>query len=218
MKIRIFARQLRDPEHLLQFVEPDHAVDEPGSVLALDDARIGLPRVGQFADQRLENVGQGHESFEIAVFIDDERHRLAARLEHFEGAQHRHRIRQKQRRAQRRAQIEWLSVECGGQQILDLNDAGELMRAALHDRKARIGAVADMPPDLLFGIIYIEKLDLGARRHDGADPAIAEPERHLDDCGLALRDVAGRHAFAQHKADFLVGNRRGFAAQRQQTQ
>ena len=75
-----------------------------------------------------------------------------------------------------------------------------------------------MPPDLLFRIIEIEKLDLGARRHDGADPAIPEPERHLDDRGLALRDVAGRDPLAQHKADFLVGDRRGLAAQRQQTQ
>ena len=69
-----------------------------------------------------------------------------------------------------------------------------------------------MPPDLVFGIIEIEKLDLGARRHDSADPAFPEPERHLDDRGLALRDVTGRNPLAQHKADFLVGDGRGLAA------
>ncbi len=129
---------MRDPQHLLQLVEPDHAVDQPGAILALDDARIRHPGlVGQFADQRFEDVGQRHQAFEIAVFINHQRHLLAAGLEHFEGAQHRHGIRQKQRRAQHGPQIERLSRQTCRQQVLDLQDAGELMRAALHHRETR---------------------------------------------------------------------------------
>ena len=92
------------------------------------------------------------------------------------------------------------------------------MSAALQHRKARIGAVADARSDLLLGIIKVEEFDLGARRHDRADPPIAEPQRHLDDRRLGLRDMAGRHPLAQHEADLLVGDRRRSAAQRQQPQ
>ncbi len=63
----------------------------------------------------------------------------------------------------------------------------------------------DTPADLFLGVVEIEEFDLGARRHDRADR-------------LGLRNVAGRHPFAQHEADLLVGHRRGFAAQWQQPQ
>ena len=80
------------------------------------------------------------------------------------------------------------------------------------------GAVADMPPQFVLGIVEVDELDLGARRHDSADAAVAEPQRHLDDRGLGRRDVAGRDPLAQHEADFLVGDRRRLAAQRQSAQ
>src|SRR5204862_6378896 len=56
MEIGILARQLRDPEHLFELVEPDHAVDQPGAVLPLDNAGIGLARLRQFADQRFQEA------------------------------------------------------------------------------------------------------------------------------------------------------------------
>ena len=90
----------------------------------------------------------------------------------------------------------------------------KLLHAAAHDRKARIGAVADLPAQFVGRIVEIEKLDLRARRHHRADPAVAEPQRHLDDRGLGLRDVAGRDPLAQHEADLLVGDRRRLAAHR----
>src|SRR5258707_3348946 len=52
---------------------------------------------------------------------------------------------------------------------------------------------------LFLGVVEIEEFDLGARRHDRADAAFAEPQRHLDDRRLGLRNVAGRHPLAQHE-------------------
>src|ERR1700704_5450068 len=66
-----------------------------------------------------------------------------------------------------------------------------------------------MAPELFLRVVEIEEFDLGARRHDRADPAVAESQRHLDDGGLGLRNVAGRHALAPHEADFLIGHWRG---------
>src|SRR5437667_229613 len=98
------------------------------------------------------------------------------------------------------------SPKAGDQQILGLNDADDLMRAALHDRKTRMGAVADFAPVLLFRIVEVEPLDLGTRRHYGARSPVAKAQRHLDDSRLGLMDVAGRGPLAQHEADFLVSN------------
>ena len=38
---------------------------------------VGVARLGDVADQRLQDVVQGHQPFEVAVFVDDQRHRLA---------------------------------------------------------------------------------------------------------------------------------------------
>ena len=171
--------------------------------------------LGHLADQGLEDVGQRRQPFEVAVFVDDERHRLAARLEHLERAQHGHRVRQVERRAQCRARIEFLAGERRVVEVLDLDDAGELMRPALHHRKARKAALADLPAQLLFAVVEIEELDLRTRRHHPADPPLAEPQRALDDRGLGLRDVAGRNPFAQQERDLLVGHRHRLLPQRQ---
>ena len=43
----------------------------------MHDTRVAVASTRQFADQRLQDVVQGHQPFEITVFIDHERQRLA---------------------------------------------------------------------------------------------------------------------------------------------
>jgi hypothetical protein len=52
----------------------------------MHDARVGIDPAGQFADQRLQNVVQGHQPLEVAVLVDDQGQCFAAGLEHLERA------------------------------------------------------------------------------------------------------------------------------------
>src|SRR6202022_662928 len=143
--------------------------------------------------------------------------RLTRGLEYLEDPKHRHRVGQIERWARRRPQIERLSGKARSEQVLGLDDADNLLRTALHDWKARIRTFANLTPVFLFRIVQLEPCYLRPRRHHRARSAIAEPQRHLDDRRLGVRDVPGRRTLAQHEVDLFVGNgRRSLAAQWQQ--
>ncbi len=75
-------------------VDRHHAVDEERAVLAPHHrGAAGLARLGDVADQRLQDVVERDDALEIAVFVDHQRHRLAALLEDLERAQRRHGLR-----------------------------------------------------------------------------------------------------------------------------
>ena len=87
VKIRILAGQVRQTQHLLQFVEPDHAVDQPAAIITPHNPLIGVASSRNVAYQRLENVARGHQTFEIALFVDDQRHRFPGAFEHVKDPQ-----------------------------------------------------------------------------------------------------------------------------------
>src|SRR5262249_4197172 len=60
VKVRVLTGQARNPEDLLQLVESDHAVDQPGAVISPDDPLIGVGRAGNIADQCFEYVAWGN--------------------------------------------------------------------------------------------------------------------------------------------------------------
>ena len=71
MVVCIFAGEGGNPEYLFQFVQPDHAVNQPGPVLAMHDPLVGIGGAGDVTHERLQDVTLRHEPLEIAVFVDD---------------------------------------------------------------------------------------------------------------------------------------------------
>src|SRR6185312_4830207 len=54
----------------------------------------------------------------------------------------------------------------------------------------------------------VKPFDLSARRHHGADAAVAEAEHHLDHGRFRRLEMAGGGGLAQHQRDLLLGHRR----------
>ena len=78
-------RQRADREAALKVLELHRAIDEPGTVLALD--RVGQPTVAglrQVADNRLHHIDQRNEALDAAELVGHEREVLAGLLEGFE--------------------------------------------------------------------------------------------------------------------------------------
>jgi hypothetical protein len=73
---------------------------------------------------------------EIAIFIDDQRQRLAGFLERLQQLQRRHGVRHEERRPRRLADVEALAGQRLGQQVFHLQDAEHRLGPALDHREA----------------------------------------------------------------------------------
>ena len=154
---------------------------------------------------------EGHHALEIAVLVHHQRHRRARFLEDLEGAQGGHRIRERRAARPTRPEVERASGQRRGIEVLDLDDADHMLRAALDHGKARIVAVVDLAAVLLLAVGEVEPFDLGARRHHRADATVAEAEHHLHDRRLGRLEMPGGRGLAQHQGDLFLGDGRRLA-------
>ena len=86
-----------------------------------------------------------------------------------------------ERRLRQGVQVDRLVGDALGQQILDHDDADHIVEVVARHRIARVAVRQHDLAHLLVAVIDVKPDHIGARRHDGADRAVAEAEDLAED-------------------------------------
>ena len=142
-----------------------------------------------------------------AVFVDHHRHMDRVLAEHLEDFQDRRPLMHDERLAQRGGEIEAAGAGKLVEEILGVDDAGELVEALAAGRKARMPAVGDLLADRLGRIVEVDPHDLHARRHHASHRAVGEVQHAVDHVALRRVEDAGARPFRDHAPHLLLGHR-----------
>ena len=107
-----------------------------------------------------------------------------------------------------RGQLAGLRVAEPLRELAGHHDAQQLVELAAADRVARVAAGAHRVPDRLAVVGRVEPDDVAARHHDAAHRAVRQAQDALDHLVLGGVEDAGVRAFRDHRADFLLADRR----------
>src|SRR5512132_1895678 len=187
-----------------QLIDVDGSVDQPRAVFAANRGRFRFSfGLLEFAGDGREDIRRGDNTFETAVFIDDQRYVQGGAAEQFEQLQHRRAFVNEQRLAGARREIEGLAGQRAVEQVLGVDDALDGVDLAASDRKARPHAFDDRFPDLFLAVRPVEPNDIDARRHDGANRPIGEPHHPIDHVAFGGLEDARRGTFGDESPHLL---------------
>ena len=126
--------------------------------------------VADLADDLLEHVLDGHQAGGAAVLVDDDRHLHLPALHLLEQLGHALALGHEVRRPhQRRHRIGVAPPARQHQQVLDEDDADDVVEVVAVDRDARVLLLAEQRAQLAERRVGADRDDVGPRRHDLAD-------------------------------------------------
>ena len=185
------ARQLISLQQLLERLERQHAIDQPGAVLtALDRRLLRLFCAGQVTDDRLHQVGEGHQTLDASVFIGDQGDLDAVLAELADHRQGSSRLRDVKRFLEQGAHLDRALLQTGGQQRMAAHDPNAVIEAAAAHRQARVAGREHLGQLAVERLLQIQPPDLGARRHDRAHGPVGQMEHPLHQLMFRLLEHA----------------------------
>ena len=93
------------------------------------------------------------------------------------------------------------------EQVLGVDDAGQLVEALAPGRVARVAALGDLAADRLGRIVEVDPHHLHARRHHASDRAVGEAQHAVDHVALGDMEDAGARALRDQPLHLLLGHR-----------
>jgi hypothetical protein len=136
--------------------------------------------VGDVAGDGLDQVLDGHETVDPAIFIDHQGE-MHPRLAHLQQqVEHRDLRRHHQRPAQDGAQVEILGPADIGVDVLDVDHAENVVQLRLIDRETRMSLAPDQFEHLVEAGIDRDRHDIGARHHHVLGGGAAQAQ-HIGD-------------------------------------
>ena len=179
--------------------------DEQRPVVARDHRRrVGGVGVGrELARNRREQIGRGHDPFEMAVFVMDQCHRhfgLAQRVERI------HRVDLIEYDGclpHQRAKVERFALEQRHRDIARLYHPDDGVDRSFGDRQATVRGLHQRRTEA--GIVErrVDPFDIGARRHHLAHRSVGEPHHARDDRAFMLLDHTRFARFGDDQVQFL---------------
>jgi len=197
-----------DAELVRHFVHGHPSRQKPGTVRAPHRLRLGLALVRpERSCNRVQNVGRGHYSLEVTIFVVNEGHRRLGFAQDVQDVEGVDRVGDNGRLPYMGADVDGFSVQEGSQEIAYLHHADQFVGAGFADRKPRMARGDQLLLYLGVGVVEIEPVDLGARRHERPRGPVAEAEHRRDHLLLVRLDHAGGLRFGDKRFDFLIGDR-----------
>jgi len=149
--------------------------------------------VVDFANDFFDDVFDGDEAGEVAVFVDDECHVVAVGLEVAQHRVQRFAFGDDGRRAQQGADVfRQLLAEGVGQQVFGEEDAADLFVGFVHHGVARVAGFDDDVEDLFKAPVFFDEQHLSARDHDVAHAGVAEGGEAFEHLRGFVADVTAR--------------------------
>ncbi|ENN86158.1 hypothetical protein RHSP_33312 [Rhizobium freirei PRF 81] len=186
-----------DADQFREVTNVDPSVDGQRSVLALVDRQPLVLLAGEFAGDGLKEIRRRHQSFDFAIFVEDQRHGLILVAQPLHQLEHADALMHGERLADGALQIDLALFHQVAQDVACAGDADEIVEAAADDREARMADLDDTALLLLARLVEVEPDDIRARRHDRARRAVGKRQHAMDHVLL----LGGEHLFA----DGLLG-------------
>ena len=188
----------RHVQPIAHLVDAGLGAEHPRSVALVHD-RLGLDvvLVADLADDLLEQVLERHQPGRPAVLVDHDRHLHLAALEFLQELGHALGLGHEHRRTHEARDRLPVRVRFGDEdQVLDEDDALDVVEILVEDRDARILLLAEERPQLAESRIRRDGNDVWTRRHDLAHEGVAEIDDRLQEGPLlALDQVLLLHRF-----------------------
>ncbi len=170
---------------------------------------VGVMLVLDIADDLLEDVLDGDDTGCAAVLVDHDRHVIVGVAELLEQAVETFGLGNEHRRAQHIAQLERLALLGIAlqqrQQILDQQNADDVIEVVVDDRIAGVRGFQDDRQAIFRALGHGYRGDLGARDHYLAHLLVADLEGAFDDGQRILVEVQPRAGFAQEGEQLFAG-------------
>ena len=168
--------------------------------------------IDDLAHDLLDDVFQGHETHQRAVLVDDEGEMSPPLAEGIELLLERRRLRHEPGLGHDRHDVEAVEIGEVGmdrpQQVLGVQDAHDVVRLALPDRKPRVGAADDLIQDVGGPRPAVDHLHGLAMRHDRADVDFVQVENAVEHVVLVLDHLALARLQGDGAAQLLFGDAR----------
>ena len=165
----------------------DRVVIEPGYL-----GSGGVVLVVDLTHDLLEHVLDGDDSRGAAVLVDDDRHVRASRLHVLEQLIDLLAVRDHEGRSHERLDrlglLRVAAVEDPSHDVLEINDADDIVGVLADDRDAREARSQAQRECLAQGLVPLDEDHLGARHHDLAREGVAEFEDGVDHLPLVVLD------------------------------
>ena len=116
---------------------------------------------GEDADQGFEDVVDGDDALDGAVFVEHDAGVDAGGLEEFEDLEAGRALVEKQGHDEDAAEVERLASEALDEEVLDLDDAEDDVERAFADGEAGVGAGGDLAADFGGRVVQVDPDDLG---------------------------------------------------------
>ena len=166
-----------------------------GAVGARDQLRADgdVVLVLDLADDLLDQILDGDEAVDAAELVDDEDEMLARQAHLQQQVEDAHGGCHEEDLAQIRLQIEGRVFDAGTagprrQQILDVDEADDIVEGFAIDRQARMAMGAELAQQVFIADVLGHGGDVGARNHDIAGGNIAQPDDVAQQAALARGD------------------------------
>src|SRR6056297_2995508 len=180
-----------------------------------DQGVLEIVFVLDLADDLLDDVLEGDDALDAAVFVHDNREVDLLAAEGLQQRFHRLGFRHEIGRPRDVAHGEGLRLADETQNFLDMNNADDLVEVAVINRKAGMAGLGADLDQLTERGIDSDADDLGARHHDIAHPDLGQVENAVQHASLVFGHHAGGFAELDHGAYLVLGDNRPhlFAAQ-----
>ena len=190
----------------LDIDEARATIDQPGAGAPCDDRIVDLVRFRHFAGNYGEDVGLGDDALDAAVFVQHHGHAHRCLAEDFQHPQDGRGFVKSKDRLHAGVRIESLARRNLVQQILGMHDAQHFVDAALAQQQTGMVARDDVFDGGVVGVVDVDPIDIGARRHDAADGVIGKVQHTFDHVALGLGEDAGLSTFGDHGLHFFFGH------------
>ena len=192
--LALFRRQ-DGADLLLELLDRRAAIGGQRAVRARDQLRADgdVVLVLDLADDLLDQILDGDEAVDAAELVDDEGEMLARQAHLQQQVEDAHGGCHEQDLAQIRLQIEGRMFDAGAagprrQQILDVDEADDVVEGLAIDRQARMAMGAELAQQIFIADVLGHGGDVGARNHDIAGRDIAQPDDVAQQAALAGGD------------------------------
>ena len=187
-----------------------HAAQRLAHALAQQTDRldlVGVVFIDDLAHDLLQHVFHGHHAGDAAVFVQHDGHVVPPALKVLQqgvdglGLGHEHRLTQ-----QRGPRLHAILRRLGqlGQQVLDVENAHDVVAILAEDRHPRVARLDDLFEGLVPGDVGRNGEHVGPRRHDPRDVDVAEFDHAFDHFAGVFFEQSLAVAFGDDGADLLV--------------
>ena len=175
--VLVLIRQLINIKLFLEIINGAQPLNIPAIIIPCRNLhRLWLIDIIGIANQLQQNILQGNKANDTAVLVQHRRLVNAGLLELLQHPEAFHRARDEHRLPDKLAQVQGLIIQCRIKNILDVDDAAEIIQAFLAHRDNRLRGGTDNGQILLQGILQINPHHLGSRCHQGICRLVAHVE------------------------------------------